>query len=237
MLTRVTISGADHTVPHSALLDLSAEFPFVEWGILWSSKRDGTHRYPGHNWRETFMGRAPRHVAIHLCGSLARDFMAPAYHFDMPDWPIERVQINTPLADIHALRERALTWPRWQFILQAHNDRALHHCVNIASQIDNCAVLSDGSGGRGIPIVRKVGGSSVVTLPAAPPPAWLPFGVAGGIGPDNVGAVLRAMADRGLLDGADAWIDMESGVRNEADEFDLSKVRQVLETARHWVAI
>lgn len=37
----VTITGADDDVDPSALEDLSDEFPFVEWGILRSAKREG----------------------------------------------------------------------------------------------------------------------------------------------------------------------------------------------------
>ena len=49
MLTRATITGADEGVDHTALADLSDEFPFVEWGILISEKA-GRPRYPTARW-------------------------------------------------------------------------------------------------------------------------------------------------------------------------------------------
>ena len=70
MLTRVTITGADDDVDPEALLALSREFPFVEWGILYSAKRVGTPRYPTTEW----MARLPPvPKAFHLCGQSARD--------------------------------------------------------------------------------------------------------------------------------------------------------------------
>ena len=50
MLTRVTITGADDAVDPGALVALSAEFPFVEWGILFSKSREGEARYPSAEW-------------------------------------------------------------------------------------------------------------------------------------------------------------------------------------------
>jgi hypothetical protein len=50
MLTGITITGADDQVDPRELAMLSAEFPFVEWGILMSESRAGTSRYPGQTW-------------------------------------------------------------------------------------------------------------------------------------------------------------------------------------------
>jgi phosphoribosylanthranilate isomerase len=83
----------------------------------------------------------------------------------------------------------------------------------------NASLLFDPSGGRGIePFSWPV------------PPLGARMGYAGGIGPDNLLDVLRAI---GPVE-SPFWIDMESGVRTD-DRFDLAKARAVLETAAPFV--
>jgi hypothetical protein len=60
ILDRVTITGADDDVDIGDLVDLSARYPFVEWGILSSSSRrahrgslSGTRRAQGHPARHS----------------------------------------------------------------------------------------------------------------------------------------------------------------------------------------
>lgn len=55
------------------------------------------------------------------------------------------------------------------------------------------------------------------------------MGYAGGIGPDNVLEVLGdILLANGIMD-RPTWIDMETGVRDEHDRFDLARVQRVLE--------
>lgn len=79
-LTRVTITGADDDVDPEALLDLSAEFPYVEWGVLRGGQdRLGTRRYPMPEWvsRLHAVAQVSRmRWSLHLCGELARHAMA-----------------------------------------------------------------------------------------------------------------------------------------------------------------
>jgi hypothetical protein len=62
----------------------------------------------------------------------------------------------------------------------------------------------------------------------------VPCGFAGGLGLDNLEDQLERLAtvagDRAI------WIDMESKIRSEADEFDRDKVRRCLEIARRYVS-
>ena len=41
MLERITVTGADDLVDPAELCAIAADFPFVEWGILFSAKRTG----------------------------------------------------------------------------------------------------------------------------------------------------------------------------------------------------
>lgn len=218
----VTITGADDDVDPSALEDLSREFPFVEWGILRSSKREGTPRYPSRKWVRGLGDKLSR-LSIHLCGEESRQAQLGLVDTWYDTYPtiFTRIQINGyKLADGPIGLKRASTKLVYgeTFILP-FNDEALALPVACdAAVLPGGEVLFDPSGGRGVEPFRWA---------TAPAPVRgvvdVRMGYAGGIGPDNVVDVLR---DIGPV--RPTWIDMESGVRT-GDKFDLAKVRRVLE--------
>ena len=74
-LKRVTITGADDSTSIPELVNLSKEFPFVEWGILVSKRHEGEFRFPSRHWIERFSdvaGRAKLNVSTHVCGVWVR---------------------------------------------------------------------------------------------------------------------------------------------------------------------
>lgn len=214
MLTRVTITGADDGVDPRHLADLSREFPFVEWGILFSQKREGQARYPDEDWRIE-MGqlrkRCPIALAFHLCGQASRDTLSGSRRWVgmMVGQGPFRVQLNgyTPIAPaLESLR------PDIEWVLQVRSEQDLEHASHDANRLD-ASVLFDPSGGKGF---------EPFSWPRAP--LGLRLGYAGGINPDNVLDVLSAIGPVPH----DFWIDMESGVRTN-DRFDVGKARSVLE--------
>lgn len=220
----VTITGADDRVDPHDLVKLSTEFPFVEWAILFSVSRSGP-RYPSNHWFSELGKAAPPRLALHLCGSAARDTIEGSSSWIgsvLCDFKFQRVQLNgfsrcayeNPRAV--KLRSCVLRFPRIEFILQVHSEiglaiienvRAIHDAGGMAS------ILYDPSGGRGIE-----GAFRDFVRPFA-----TRLGYAGGIGPDNVERIINDIGP-----GDPYWIDMESGVRTD-DRFDLAKVRSVLE--------
>ena len=223
----VTVTGADDRVAHEDMARLSAEFPFLEWGILYSASRHGTARYPSIEWSRELQNRAYASARVrlsaHLCGSMARACMAgvigPLYGVG-PDF--QRVQVN----GYEAGRAKSLRAPfaepeGFEFILQARNEEELQVAALDAVTAGRCAVLYDPSGGTG----------QRLKLPSRLPPATvgLRVGFAGGVAPSNVAEVLGEV--REVNDGDwPAWLDMESGVRDAGDRLDLAAVRSVLET-------
>jgi hypothetical protein len=226
MLTTVTITGADDATPIQALIDLSAEFPFVEWGILVSIIQEGSSRFPSRKWISNFSRDNNLQVSMHVCGGgWVRSILKGK--MDWKAFPEElrevanRVQINTH-AQEHVSTSAALDWfaahPDKEFILQLDgvNDIVFDACVHRNLRVTGLFDASHG-GGR---------------LPDAWPTPYWPqcqrYGYAGGLGPLNVEAEIRRIreARRGL----EFWIDMEGRVRDErSGHLDLSKVRQVLE--------
>lgn len=218
---RVTLTGADDAVDPAALLELSWAFPIVEWGILFAGSRAGSPRYPTSAWRERLCRMAadatnPPKLSAHLCGPLAKD-PRPALT------PLERVHFERIQLNGFTV-EQAPTLDfghRVEVILQARSEDTLQGVASFATArpTERLSVLFDPSGGRGVQAFKW-----------PMPPLGVRIGYAGGIGPDNVLDVLGeiALATGGLTDEL-PWVDMESGVRDEANRFDLGKVRRVLE--------
>ena len=231
MLTTVTITGADDNTPAQALIDLSAEFPFVEWGILVSMLRGGL-RFPSREWMSDFSRKAADNnlqVSMHVCGEWVRRILKGKMDWnDFPEVRIvaERVQINTHAKE-HVSTSAVIDWfaarSCKEFILQLDgvNDLVFDACVHRNLRVTG---LFDGSHGAG-------------RLPDAWPTPYWPqlsrYGYAGGLGPLNVEAEIPRIreARRNL----DFWIDMEGRVRDEREHLDLLKVRKVLEICAPFV--
>lgn len=107
-LTHVTFTGADDFVDPQALLDLSAEFPLIEWGILFSVKRQASPRFPSTRWVYRLMEMAPigTRFSAHLCGQYVRDVTTNGdlTWADLGLWYLfDRIQLNFH-AEPHAIR-------------------------------------------------------------------------------------------------------------------------------------
>lgn len=226
MLTRVTITGADDRVAPSALVELSARFPWVEWGILFSPKRTGTPRYPTTEWvcsleREAVTTKM--HLAAHFCGVCTRETLAGDPKWLAGKERFARVQLNGYVPPAPVLVEMAQlrlgAWP--EFILQVCDEASLQAAAHDAAALGPASALYDPSGGRGIEAFR---------WPRAP--LGLRLGYAGGIKPSTVEEVLR---DIGPVD-HEFWIDCESGVRTD-DALDLDLVLAMLKKTAPFVVV
>jgi len=206
----ITFTGADDQTDVSGMCALAADYP-VEWGILFSPKRQGTGRYPLTVGRFTNMGLQ---LAAHLCGGDARDVIenGESQWDELLENCFARAQINTadPKVQPALIKE-------WADRLAL---RAILQCRGEFPDVRAVDVLFDASGGRGIEPTSW------------PKPAIGRLnGYAGGLNPANVGNAVQKIAARFAhgCSGATYWIDMESGVRDEHDRFDLAKCRAVCE--------
>lgn len=221
-MDRVTITGADDRTDINEMAALSAEFPFVEWGILTSINREGGSRYPGPLWFSKLCQHQLR-MALHVCGRRARSaFAGEDWITGLPfDWTrFNRIQINGS----HGLGDysfesffmggRSMTTigGLYTFIFQA--PRAYDFGVAAAAEGVNVNLLFDDSGGNGV--VRN----------EFPGPSDHYTGYAGGISPYNVVSVVEKIK---MVCHQPFWIDMEGRVRDEQNHLDLAKVRRVLE--------
>lgn len=229
-LNRVTITGADNDTDVKELLDLSAEFPFVEWGILVSERRVGSPRFPSNYWIDSLCVEINTryHMATHVCGQLVKDLLVGKLDWNaLPNsvFISDRIQINTGevyeysesiIQNLECLAKMAWTddidLPDLQFIFQSN--RANNPLAQTVHNYGiNTAILFDQSRGTGI-------------LPVEWPEqhTFLDFGNAGGLGPDNIE---REVSKMEKMYTKPYWIDMENNVRTN-DKLDLDKVRIVL---------
>lgn len=77
-LKYITLTGADEKTNISDLVDISKEFPFVEWAFLFSHN-SGKPRYPSYGWMlEAISELKDTNLAIHLCGSACSEVLHEA---------------------------------------------------------------------------------------------------------------------------------------------------------------
>ena len=243
-LDRVTITGADAYTDPEDLMALSQEYGFVEWGILFSSRREGTTRYPPRPWLlelDKVVERSQRKplLSAHLCGRYMRDFVRDGnivwwreYGF-LARW-FNRVQLNmggyTP-ADAWENLDLFLASfePKQDIIIQVHDN---DQWAKPLCQERGTFPLFDASGGQGImPATWEAPWPASPTRLASISPR-IYTGYAGGIAPDTIHEALTKL-DQIVPVTARIWIDMEQGVRT-GDYLNLDKVRTVLDAcARH----
>ena len=238
----ITMTGVDEATNLEHIAELSDQFPFAEWGILFDPRKAGNSpRHPSLAFIERFSKFAQErglHASLHLCGPIVKELVNTS-DLDDATHPIfrlarqfGRVQLNVNLKnsnidplDMQALM-RALTSRnemRTRVVVQHHrgNESFTRHLLN-HNEFD---VLLDESGGRGV---------RTETWPDLP---WLQFlrpGFAGGITPDNIGQVFESI--RALPLRSAFWVDMEQGVRDANDQFDLAKCKAALQAGQLFVS-
>lgn len=240
-LQRVSFSGADDQTSIGQMLELTKNYPFVEWAILYSPHQQRTARNPSKEWRDSFLdslshfynGRptAMQRRAVHLCGKLAfYQLLAGSLPGEIKRYGRIQLNVNARGEDftntqVLEIYEKALKLGP-DIILQASPQTEDMISVFLGRVLPEEAqrihVLNDSSKGLGIV-----------------PDNWYSVhrpqgcleGFAGGLGPDTIVANLPKLADLEVPH----WIDMETGVRTN-NQFDLGKVEKVLQLCRPWIA-
>ncbi len=234
MLTNVTLTGADDQTDPAKLVELSAEFPFVEWGLLIGSRIQT--RMPSHEWfgrliREIKLTNTKTALSVHLCGGCLREMLDTGTlvlrgEIDLAYF--QRMQLN--------IRE-TIPEDRRDYVLDsicAVQASTKHEIIVRIDHLKNSWLLNallkrevkasclyDASHGEG---------KKPVDWPL-PNPEWK-VAYAGGLGPDNVFREAKVM--QAIARGQSFSIDMESGART-GDVFDLQKCRSVLAACKELV--
>lgn len=231
----VTLTGADDTVDPADLLDISREFPFVEWGILIGSI-DGTSRFPSWGFIEKLIalsyGTMIRpNLSLHICGRWLRGIMNGQETL-LRSHPevlrFQRCQLNFHAEDVGDAGENILlAFERmrpWDPQVIFQFDRVNERLILPTSRKFSVAALFDESHGAGI--VPDSWRQSYVDFPC---------GYAGGLGPDNVAQELPRI-QKASMD-LPFWIDMETKLFSTVEGrtvFDLNKCVSVLESVNSY---
>ena len=229
----VTITGADDGVDPIVLDEIGREFPFVEWGILFSKSREGEPRYPTAAWRERFYWATNDRgeyytTAAHLCGKSVDAFLASYGHLQ-----------NEVTMGYNAIQFNRLTAENKDQIFQVAADAQSTVIVQYSKNTDillnglfdedvpeDLFILLDDSGGKGISW-KQTG------FPNIPEP-WasrMAVGYAGGVNEDNIEELVLGLIHCNKDSNGGLWIDLESGARTE-DKFDIDKVIRILEKVK-----
>jgi hypothetical protein len=238
IIKTVTITGADDSIHPKELLQLSDEFPFVEWGILFSKSSEGKNRYPSAAWqeklREVWHDNHALSFCGHICGRWVRDICDGFWtiydekKLDM----FQRFQLNFH-AQVHSLNKdnfiKGFSSPRIAFSGQGTPRQFIFQLDDVNNGILDYAKEK---GVNAVPLFDLSGGAG--RLPEDWHRATGYSGYAGGLSPDNLTAQLE-LIEQVAGDGP-IWIDTETRVRSENDQqFDLDKVRRFLEISKDWV--
>jgi hypothetical protein len=254
MLKYVTLTGADNSVEPKDLIELSREFPLVEWGILIGGSQ-GVERMPSFAWIEKLIDLKqavsfPVNLSLHICGQWLRKIMAG--QSILPEFPwamaFERCQLNFHGEHRGNVGEnilKAFCEGQWEPQVIFQLDGVNYNLHLATARRYAVAGLFDQSHGAGL-------------LPNCWPQARpdFPCGYAGGLGPDNVLSQLELIMHQGRPNAMGWWIDMETKLYSKRGEhpgmstlseieawektpetyFDLAKCRAVLETVtKDWV--
>jgi hypothetical protein len=232
--TVVGFAGVDDLVSFEKMQDISKLYE-VEWGVLVHPEKFGTQRYPGkgfilqlgeileQSYSDYMNGTISRwqqmHANIHLCGEYVEMLMEDGYTgIEELIKNYKKIQVNlcgrelTPEA-----KERLWDWSR------AYG-KVLMLQVDDFPADDEFTYICDRSRGTGKhfdtwPSPVKYDKYGYVMSRDNPP--WF----AGGINPENVLKTCHA-----ILKHTDLYnIDMETGVRDNGNEFSIAKCLQVCE--------
>lgn len=216
----ITFTGLDDHTSLDEAAALQRRYP-IEFGLLFSEKRQGSGRYPSIRTVEDSLLALPGSVSAHLCGSIAREVASKGTFAHTQGlvrsalFPMlgrrrsfSRIQVNAPsnaynldaLADFQ-VKTRAMVIAQARGPAFPEDERVLW--------------LHDESCGRG------------ASAKHYPPANQYKFvGYAGGINPANVLTVIESVS--AVCSGA-YWLDMETGVRDSTDRFSLDACRRVCE--------
>jgi len=232
-ISKVTITGADDNVNQLRLKQLSEKFPFVEWGILFSSSKIAKQRYPSIDWiAALFEQNVP--LSAHYCGWWSKQVIEEGNVSLIQNLinPFKRVQLNYNFAtakgliDFRPIITTAANNPDLAVIFQYNkSNKPILDYLAITDIPDNINFLYDSSGGRGTEI-------QTIGYPIHTGSKTFYTGYSGGIRLENIVKVCDMIEQ--CPNENECWIDLESGVRRN-DEFDIYMVEAILNIVSKYI--
>lgn len=252
----VGFCGADDSVVAEVLPVISAQYPFIEWGVLFRTDLEGTPRYASPAWVEhlSALHKAhgnKMHLAAHFCFNRCQEVLDGNSTFAayVHSLGFGRIQINATAANgvvvddanlsqvVANIRKVMTDVPTVEFIFQLNDETKPIWNLLSVNPPANVSILHDASCGKGVGIAE---------FPSPSHSNGVPLGYAGGIGPATIASVLQAVGEvvPGDKSVKPVWIDMESSLRTLVavnkdgskleDVFDINKCMQCAVLARNF---
>jgi hypothetical protein len=245
----VTFTGADDSTNIDDMIALSNDFPFVEWGILFSKTKEGQPRYPTNKWIRQ-LEQTPIKISAHLCGwyTIYDGYQFFLERYSYLGW--NRIQLNLGQEDLFRLL-KDLNHTAQSIAVQCLTERTNkipiilggnYNILQLNAQyfLDyDLMPLYDASGGKGqtnnfwpqpfAPTIIYPNGKAVIVSNLMLDK--LLQGFAGGFGPDNIRQNLNSIEKNTYIN--DIWIDMETNIRTN-EKLDLNKCRQVAQIVEQY---
>jgi len=228
-IDKVMIAGVDNQTSIEELERLTEKYPFVEWGVLFSKHKMGTKRYPDLDYIHRLTKAEVGEMSAHFCGAYPREILEKRDISEAAYWGsyFDSIQLNYNFS-----RSNKRSWENLlmlvdnvatDVILQYNRSNAPHlKNKSFLEQSDHVRFLYDASGGRGTEIKHIEN------------PLWENYtGYAGGINADNVNTICRKISK--VKSNRIVWIDLESGARDEYNNFDITKAEKILEIAATYI--
>jgi hypothetical protein len=234
-INKVTVTGADDSVTPKELMDISENFPFVEWGLLLSKSSMGNFRFPSAEWLSNFTKEvwySEIQLSGHVCGSWVKQILKG-------NW------INRELDNIHPHLDCIFD----RFQINTHGRNHYLDAEKVVDMFNDCLVNQtvifqyDNANNDifGLDILGKSalfdlsGGAGVLPEHWPTPLEEAPCGYAGGLSPENVQGQIEKISKIVAPDDV-IWIDAETHLRSNGDQqFDLDKVVAFLEATKPYI--
>lgn len=229
-INKVMIAGVDNNTSIKELERLTKLYPFVEWGVLFSKHKMGQQRYPDLAYINELCLADVGLMSAHFCGAYPREILEKRDYSEINSLndKFSSIQLNYNF-------ERSKGWDMtnisditkgWRCVIlqlnksnKEHIDRFLKYTKERDPKV---RLLYDASGGRG---------TEIQTIEV---PIWGNYtGYAGGINKYNIDRICSTIAlhpnDRTV------WVDLESGARDENNEFSIENAEKILELSSKYI--
>lgn len=233
-IKQVTVTGADDSIAPQELYKIHGNYPFVEFGILFSKSSEGYPRFPTRIWLndlyKLYSNKPQLKLSMHLCGKWVRDLCQGIDTF---------VEDNTSILPMFSrLQLNFHTYPHLinkQFIqnLKLKKSNINQYIFQLDGKNNDIFFDAINNGINAVPLYDLSGGAGIL------PDKWdSPLGnycgYAGGLSPDNIKEQLNKLNN--IVGDTPIWIDAETHLRSENNQlFNINKVITFLELSKPFV--
>lgn len=235
-VSRVTIVGADDSIPPEELFNITNEFPFVEFGIN-VAPGPPSPRFPSQRWLDLLAAACHRStankniaVAGHISGPWVGEIFQGKWPYPGPgsDFSsiVSRWQLNTNGIGHQYNIKKLVKVLKYQNAVAG--EIVFQHDGKNTAAIETCQAE-----GVRLSLLSRIPNSRGIQAPSPPPHLGGQNGYAGELSSANLESRLRALEP---FNEGPVWLAVETHMRTDRDkQFSLTRVREFLTIAKAWI--